>query len=279
MGEALANYLIANKVDIIKDIIIGLVCGLVFIQQSKNPQLTNNTLIPQATTYIKQIVINDYSKKNKYQTKQYYTYQTKEEDNSVLGVMIALGVVLTYLFIRFHSQLLNIYTTFTFVSLSLVVAAAIKLYKNNQYDQLNRIWTFQMLFIIAYNFVHISFMSKQDTTNISTKTLSDFLSSAGLAGITKFSYDALGFLINLLPNLMLILIITHMFAINFYLKSGGKFPLFVVKKTLRLTSKPYESTLFLIIICGLSLLLSSGVAFDFISSSIIQDYVFSPENK
>lgn len=275
MGEAFTNFLIENKVDIIKDIIIGLLCGVIFIPRSNNPQLTNHTSLPQASTYIKQLVINDYSKKV-VSTNRVYPRKSND-DESILGLYVALGVILTFFFIRFHSQILDIYSTFTLITLSLVLTVSIKLYRNNQYDHLNRIWTFQMLCIIAYNFVHISLMSKQDISNLSTESIIDFINSVGLEGIAKFGYDALGFFLNLLPNLMLIMIIIHMFATNIYLTKGGSLPLFVLRKTLRFSSKPFQSACLLFFICGLSFLFSSGLAYDFISSHTNHSPIFTQE--
>jgi hypothetical protein len=190
---------------------------------------------------------------------------SKDNDNSELGLLIFCIVAVAFLFVKYHEFIMDYFTGFIVLALASTFTIAIKLHMRNQYDNLNRFWTAVSLVIIIVDCITLFLMSKQDLASISTKSFSDFIETAGISGVLRYGYYALGFILAQLPNILLLILLLHMYAVNSYLARGGHFAQFIIRKTSPFTIKPVHFTVVVAVICIMSLLFTSGVLFNLIS--------------
>ncbi|MGI2295950.1 hypothetical protein [Paenibacillus sp. GXUN7292] len=263
MAGWFANYLEQNWIDMIKDILIGLISGLIFAQKSRNDGINNQTTIRESVQYIRQTVIFHYPTEGRKRGGGKRKSST-EDDNSIIGAIFIFAVVLSYLYVKYHSHLMNFMTSLIIIGVVGTLTVAIKLYRNNSYDNLNRLWTLQLMGILVFDCVQLVVMSKQDTSFISTLSISDFISSAGIETIARFGIVGMGFLLSLLPNVLLFILLIHMLSVNLNRAYNNKVTAFFIRHTAKFTTKPYHMLVALVLLCGFSLFYSTGYMYDFI---------------
>lgn len=204
-------------------VIFGTVLGLIFSGKKEGVEISNTTSIKQIVYIIQQkiININYYTKERETDKKQQIdkrnvsdslstsktSKQKSESDNSnesiAFVMVITLGVAILYS--KNHQLLLNIFFSITLLVLSSIITLTIKLYRDNQYDRLNQWWTIFIFILIVFNFITISFMSQQDIEVI-----------GGIEKILRITYYAIGFFIAILINVILSILMVHLFAMNYY---------------------------------------------------------------
>lgn len=264
---AIVQHITNNTANIIQDMIfafIGVLLGILFTPKSNNPQTGNGSSIYQTM----QIIYQSINTTNNYHPhRPSRKRSSSNEDDSPLGIWIVGTIFVAFLFVKFHAEIMNYFTGFILLALGSTVTIAIKLHMNNQYDNLNRFWTIVSLLIIGVDFFTLKLMSNQISTSVMVNSFSDFISSVGMNGVMKYAYLALGFLMVILPNVLLSILLLHMYAVNIYLVSGGRISQYIIRKTSPFTIKPAVVAIIGFILCGMSLLFSSGLMYDLISKT------------
>ncbi|MEK4143996.1 hypothetical protein [Paenibacillus sp. FSL L8-0333] len=271
MAEWLINYLQHNWIDMIKDVLIGLISGLILTQKSQNDGINNHTTVRESIHYITQTVVTASPKQPR---RRYNNRNTSDDDNSIFGVIAIVGVVLSYLYVKYHSELMNFMASLIIIGIVGTLTVAVKLYRNNCYDQLNRLWTIQLFGILVFDCIQLFVMSKQDVSIISTISFSDFISSAGIDRIARFGIIGVGYLLSLLPNILLFILLIHMLSVNLNRAFNDRITAFFIRRTVKFTSKPYHMLFAVILFCGFSLLYSTGYVYDFIEKQQVNTMSF-----
>lgn len=249
-------------VDIIKDTvfcILGVVLGLIFTPKDSHQAVSNGSTIQQTLLFIQQKVIIERTRTT---TKK--SESSTDDEKATIGLVIFGMVILAFLFMKYHSVILSYFVGFIFFAFALTATVAIQLFRNNNYDNLNRFWTVVSLVIIFVDVITLNLMDKQVSNYINTSTLSNFIETAGLNEIAKYAYYALGFLIIIIPNLLLIILQVHMLAVNSFLAKQGRIAAFIIRKTSPLVIKPIHLSIATVIVCILSLLFTSGIMYEFV---------------
>ncbi|MCK6074647.1 hypothetical protein [Paenibacillus silvae] len=263
MIEWFTNYLNSNWIDMIKDILIGLIGGLILAQKSRSDEVNNQTTVRESVHYITQTVVINYPDGTRRPEKRKKT-KSSEDDNSIIGVIAVVAVILSYLYVKYHSELMSFMTSLIIIGVVGTLTVAVKLYRNNSYDNLNRLWTLQLIGILVFDCVQLVVMSKQDTTLISTISLSDFFTSAGLEGVARFGIIGVGFVISLLPNVLLFILLIHMLSVNLNRAFNDRVTAFFIRHTVKFTTKPYHMLVVVVLLCGFSLFYSTGYVYDLV---------------
>ncbi|SFL73690.1 hypothetical protein SAMN04487943_103351 [Gracilibacillus orientalis] len=254
MGGFLSQYISQNWMDMIVSLFIGIIATLIFVQKNPNSSVQNNTDIREVRGYIKKIIIIKEP-----------SIQRKENDNSVIFLILILGAIASFFFIKYYSVILDVYASVIVVILTSTLGIAIKLYRNNQYDKLNRFWTLILFAINAFNLWNLSIMSKLDLTNVDVTSFSAMIESIGISGLTDYFYRTLGFFTAMLPNIVSILLLVHIIAVNKLLIKNNRFSIWIVRHTIIFTKPLFLLTMtFLVVV--ISLLFTSGIAYEFIGS-------------
>lgn len=264
MIEWFSNYLENNWVDMIKDILIGLITGLIFAQKSQNENINNKTTVRESVQNIIQTVIIYQSSEPRRSTQK--NRESSEGDSSIFGITVVIAVILSYLYVKYHAQLMNFMVSLIVIGLVGTLTVAVKLYRNNSYDNLNRLWTLQLISILVFDCVQLVVMSKQDTSTISTISLSEFISSAGLNGVARYGIVGVGFVLSLLPNVLLFILLIHMMSVNLHRAFNDRVTSFLIRHTVRFTTKPYQMLLLVVFLCAFSLFYSTGLLYDLLQS-------------
>lgn len=255
MGEFLGDYIAQNWIDLLFSFIIAIVVSLIFVKKDPNSSIKNKTDI----TYVKKIIV---IKKSEHGLSKKIG-DNKYDDSTVFILIFILGLIVTYLFIKYFSAFLDIYTLVTVFILTAVLSIAIILYRNNQYDNLNRFWTFLMLIITVFNLWHIKIMSEIDLSDVATDSLVTMINSVGLSGMTEYLYNFIGFFIGILLNIIAILLLIYMLSLNNFLFGKGRISKFIIRNVIIFT-KPIQLLIIVICLIILSLLFSSDMAYNFI---------------
>jgi len=265
---ALYQYITENIDGIIQDTVfafIGVMLGLLVTPKSNNSQTSNGSSVQNT----KQVIYNSvyYSARNNYFTNPKKRPSSKNEDNSELVIFFGLTLFLAFIFVKYHAFIMNYLSGFILLALSSTITIAIQLNRHNQYDNLNRFWTVISLLIIGVNVTTLKLMSNQDISNAAASSFTDFISSVGITGALRYAYYALGFLFAQLPNVLLLILLLHMYAANIYLVKGGSISAYILKKTKPFTLKPMAIVAAAAILSTMSLLFSSGLLFDWIANN------------
>ncbi|QQZ61167.1 hypothetical protein JI735_33130 [Paenibacillus sonchi] len=262
MVEWLTNYLELNWIDMIKDVLIGLISGLILAQKSQNDGINNQTTIRESVQYITQTVVVNYPNSNERRTDN--KRKTSDDDNSILGIIAVVAMVLSYLYVKYHSELMDFMTSLIVIGVVGTLTVAIKLYQNNNYDKLNRLWTLQLFGILMFDCIQLIVMSKQDVSLISTLSFSNFISSAGIDGVARFGVIGVGYILSLLPNVLLFILLIHMLSVNLNRAFNDRVTAFFIRRTVKFTSKPYHMLVAVTLVCCFSLFYSTGYVYDLI---------------
>ncbi|QUL53398.1 hypothetical protein KDC22_23805 [Paenibacillus tritici] len=258
----LTNYLELNWIDMIKDVLIGLISGLILTQKSLNDVINNQTTIRESVQYITQTVVVNYP--NNYERRTGNKRKTTDDDNSIFGIITVVTIVLSYLYVKYHSELMNFMTSLIVIGVVGTMTVAVKLYRNNSYDKLNRLWTLQLFGILMFDCIQLIVMSKQDISLISTLSLSNFISTAGIDRVARFGVIGVGYILSLLPNVLLFILLIHMLSVNLNRAFNDRVTTFFIRRTVKFTSKPYHMLVAVILVCCFSLFYSTGYVYDMI---------------
>lgn len=263
MADWLVNYLENNWIDMLKDIIIGLIAGLILAQKTRNDGINNQTTIRESAQYITQTIVVHYPDQIK---RRSYSKESKssEDDNSIFGIISIVTIILSYSYVKYHAYLMNFMTSLIIIGLVGTLTVAVKLYRNNSYDNLNRLWTLQLIGILIFNCIQLVVMSKHNISLISTLSLTDFISSAGIEGVARFGTIGIGYILSLLPNVLLFVLLIHMLSVNLNRALNDRVTAFFIRHTVKFTTRPYHMLVALIVLCGFSLFYSTGYMYDLI---------------
>lgn len=254
MGQAIGQYISSNQISLVKDLmfcILGVILGLIFSRKKPSPSIHNNTSMSTINIIIKNIMIQHVSKPKEIQksTKQ-QVYS--EGNNDFIGWVVFLGII-GAIYSKYHMILLDLFTGLTLFVLTSLITLSIKLYWNNQYDRLNQWWTILGFILTALNFITILFISKQDILN-----------TGGLDALFRIMYYAVGFIIILIPNLFVLILIVHLFAVNSFLLRHGAISMFLIRKTAWLVKAPKAISIMALITSLIAIFFSSGKAYEVI---------------
>lgn len=268
MVNSFAHYVSSNQADILKDIFFsffGLILGWIF--SSKNDSVSNGTTVSQSIHFVNQNILHiNNNQSYSYNRRKTIKRNSNSDSNGEIGVWFAGLVVVSFLFVKFHAYLLTYTSGFVFMALTCTVTIAIRLYKNNNFGNINKLWTCLCFAIVAVDVMTLVFLYKQDVSQISILSIGDFISSLGIEGVLKYSYFAAGFIVIQLPNVTLLILLIHMLAMNSYLARSGPVSAFIIDKTKNFTVKPIYTSVAIALICLMSILFSSGFLFDLISN-------------
>jgi hypothetical protein len=255
MLNSISTYISQNIGDIIVQailVVISVLLPLILTKKDTNPIRTNTTSVQQTLIYIKQTIITINSPHpSTPKSSGSNTYKTSNSNNDdVIGLLI-IAAIAAGLYSKYHIQIINYFTGFTVLVLISTITLAIKLYRNNNYDKLNKWWTILMFIVILFNLVIIALMKNQNVTI-----------SGDLFLLTKVLYYLIGLLFFIVPNIFILFLIIHLFALNSFLSRRGKISLFFLHKTKFLLHSPKVSSAIAIGFCIVGLLFSSGIALE-----------------
>ncbi|RED57910.1 hypothetical protein DFP98_1355 [Cohnella phaseoli] len=154
---------------------------------------------------------------------------------------------------RYHVDIMNWLTVYTVIVLISTMVLVALLYRKNMLDRLNQLWCGTMLYLVVINFVNIALMSKQELTV-----------SGDISFQIKILYYLEGFVFISFLNVIIILVQLHLIFLNMFLIKPGKISAFIIRKTSFLVNKPIWCVTFIIIVSSISLLFSSGYAFELV---------------
>lgn len=265
----LVQYIQSHSSDIIMNTFFaffGFFISILLTPKNDSTLNTNGSSINNTIQFIQQNVV----------TYQHQTVHTSRrspqtgsrhdnDDNSTLAIWVVGLFVIAFLYVKYHEEIIYFLTGFMCFAIVSTITIAIRLYRNNQYDNLNRFWTALALLIVIIDFITLRYMDKQIDTSTQFDTFSNFLNSAGIDGVLSYSYLAAGFIFVIIPNLLLMILLIHMFSVNIFLATRNRFAGFIIRKTKPFTIKPAAVATIGIIICVLSLLFSSGTMYNWIS--------------
>lgn len=257
MLNSISTYVSQNIGDIIVQailVVVSVILPLILAKKDTNPIRTNTTSTQQTLIYIKQTIItvnsSNPSTSKSSGSSTYKTSNTSNDSNDVIGLFI-IAAVATGLYSKYHIHIINYFTGFTVLVLISTITLAIKLYCNNNYDKLNKWWTILMFIVILFNLVIIALMRNQNVAI-----------SGDLFLLTKVLYYLIGLLFFIVPNIFILFLIIHLFALNSFLSRRGKISLFFLHKTKFLLHNPKVSSAIAIGFCIVGLFFSSGMALE-----------------
>jgi hypothetical protein len=268
--STLTNYILNHTSDLVMNTFFsffGFFISILLTPKNNNPINTNGSSIYNTIQFIQHNVVTHHQQT--INTSRKRPIHKEDDDESIVGVWIFGLVVSAFLFVKYHQAIINFFTGFICFALVSTITIAIKLYRNNQYDNLNRFWTAVALVIITVDFITLRFMGNQINASIQSDTLTNFINSAGMHGIMDYAYSAAGFAFVMIPNLLLLVLLIHMYAVNIYLASGNRIAGFIIRKTNPFTIKPVAIASIGIILCAMSLLFSSGTMYQLVSKSTL----------
>lgn len=254
--QTISTYIRENLGDIIVEaffVTISIILPLILAKKDTNPVRTNTTSMQQTIIYIKQTIINVKSDTNETIPQNSHTYQDSNGgvSNSGLIEMFVILLFIALLYSKYHIQIINYFTGFTILVLISTITLSIKLYVNNNYDRLNKWWTLLMVAIIIFNLLTIALMKNQDV-NINN----------GISMLTKVLYYVAGLAFSVIPNIIILTLIIHLFALNSFLSRKGRISLFFLQKTELLYRYPIVFSTIAIIFLLFGLFFSSGIAWE-----------------
>ncbi len=247
MLNSITAYITSNIGNIVNDTVfafIGIVLGFIFTPKDSNPSRSNETSKKKTLVAIKEIVIIKHSYKERSSKPQ---HSSCSSDNDFLIFVFIISIAAAYLYSKYHQEILNTFTGFTLMALASIITIAIKLYRNNNYDWLNKFWTVFMFVIIGFNLSIIVLMKGQDTTL-----------TGDLSLVNKVLSYLAGLIFAIVPNIILLLVLVHLFALNSYLAKSGKLSSAILRKTGLFVKYPIGLSSFAVIYCIIAILFSSG---------------------
>jgi hypothetical protein len=260
-GEEFGNYIIENRISLILSIVLGIIFliapFLITRTRKDNSQspIQNHSPIVEVKILLQQILINIHTQTNTtvISPKPTPTKNDNASDNTLLywGLGSITGVLI---YQKYHSEIMNFLTYYTLIALLSTLLLVILLYRSNILDRLSQLWCGTMLYLVIINFINIALMSRQE-----------ILGEGDVSLLLKVLYYLEGFVFIAFINVALLIIQIHLFALNIFISRPGKVSGFIVRKTRFLLNRPVGNVVFIVILSLLSLLLSSGYAFELVS--------------
>ncbi|UOE76118.1 hypothetical protein [Parageobacillus thermoglucosidasius] len=241
-------------------VIIVSIFTLLFPTKNRDHVTGNQSTLQQVTNYYYNILVvkiqpTSYSKTTK---------QISTQDTFLLFLVALAGAVIIY--IRFHSIILDSFASFIIIAFLGLLIFVIKQYRNNSLDGLNRFWAILGFVILLFDLIQLFIMSSQDFSDIKDTGLEGIINNKGIDGFMELGYIALGFFSIIVPNTILLVLFAHMFFFNVYRATGWGLARRFITKTHPFTTKPYFMATFCISVCLVSIIFSSGLAFQWLKN-------------
>jgi hypothetical protein len=242
-------------------VIIVSIFTLLFPTKNRDHVTDNRSTLQQVTNYYCNILvvkiqpIISYSKTTK---------QISTQDRLLLFLGALAGAVLIY--IRFHSIIFDSFTSFIIIAFLGLLIFVIKQYRNNSLDGLNRFWAILGFVILLLDLIQLFIMSSQDFSDMKDIGLEGIINDKGIDGFMELGYITLGFFSIIIPNTILLILFAHMFFFNVYRATGWGLARWFITKTHPFTTKPYFVAAFCISVCLVSIIFSSGLAFQWLKN-------------
>jgi hypothetical protein len=252
-----SGNLISSSVFCVIGAILGTILAVMFTPKDSSPERNNGTSIAQINILIQQIIVKTYPKqisKTRSSLKHKSKKRTSDNQDS-FGLIIFVAIFAATLYSKYHVLLINLFAGLIFMSFTSIITIIIILYRNNNLDNLNKWWFITMLLVIACSFITLVLMINQNVTI-----------KGDIYLILKNLYYLLGLIIMVLSNIMILVTIIHLFALNSFLAKKGKISYFIYRKTNLFNSNPKALSAIVITLSLLSMLFSSGIAFKFIKN-------------
>jgi hypothetical protein len=269
MGYAVVEYIKQNQGDLIKDFVFIFISYFfsVLLTPKPNQALYQTNLPPSNREIInrveevrtkKIIIIREPKNQGKKQS---------SSDNSVFGLYIILGLLASYLFVRFHEIIMNSLLVLILMGLTATITVTYRLTVTGLLDPLSKWWLFLsfIVWIVAgYMFIELS---STKFSNINTSSIGDYLNSVGIEGAGKYLYQGMGTLMICLPILISYSILIHLYAISCFRARQGKISSYLIRITKSFVTSPKTTTIAIVLLCGVSFVFASGVAYNLIVAS------------
>ncbi|BBI34957.1 hypothetical protein [Cohnella abietis] len=265
--SALTHYIQTHTSDIMLNIFFAFFSffvSLLLTPKNNSGVNTNGSSIHNTIQFIERNVITHHHHNNSSRNRP---RRKDDDDNSALGMWVIGLIVAAFLFVRYHEVIMNFLTGFICFAMVSTITIAVKLYRNNQYDNLNRFWTAVALLIVIVDLFTLKLMRNQVDVSTQADSLSNFIQSVGIDGVMSYAYLAAGFIFVMIPNLLLLVLLIHMYAVNVYLATGSRIAGFIIRKTNPFTIKPALIATIGILLCAMSLLFSSGTMYHWVSKT------------
>lgn len=184
-----------------------------------------------------------------------------------MGLFIVLALLGSYFFVRYHEIIMNSLLILILMGLTATITVSFRLSVMRLLDPLSKWWLLLSFVVWIAAFYMLLELSNTKFSSVDTSSVGNYLNSVGIDGVGKFLYQGVGTLAICLPIMFSFSILTHMFAFASYRAREGKISSFFIRITKGFVTSPITTTLVIICLCGLSIFLVSGAAYNFIISS------------
>ncbi|MCT4510009.1 MAG: hypothetical protein N4A48_14855 [Tepidibacter sp.] len=261
----LVSFITVNKDSIIIStifLILGIILPLLITKKKNDVPIHNNTSVKNVIYIVQQQLVqvsvlnnNTYTQNPKQKSikrnhNQNHKYSQSKSTDDDLFLFAFVGLTAVSIYSKFHSQIMYwfaILTLFAFVS---VTTLTILLYRNDNLDRLNQLWISIMVFLIISDAATIFFMSYQST-----------IINGDINILLKALYYLIGFLTMMIPNIYMLILLIHIFALNSFLVKQGKISEFILRKTHFFVDNVKFQVKLIIFITIFSLSFTSGAAY------------------
>lgn len=252
MGIELASYMKSNYFDILLGAffcIMGYFLGVLGGEKKDNKSINNFTTYEQMQI----IIVNKYycMKASNQQNHIIKNTKSQNKNEASVGELFILAIIIASIYSKYHSLIIDAIFLFTLFVLALILSLTINLNRNSQLDKMNKKWIILCLIIIIYNFASLIILNSQE-----------MLINHGIESYSLILTYAFGFVFQLWPNAILLLIVTYLMAMNKFLKEENKINRFLVLKLNWLTKKSKFIILFVVAMLIISLFYSTGQAYN-----------------
>ncbi len=258
MGEKFAVYIATHQIEIIFGIIFclaGVILSVISGGKKNNDQISNNTTVIEMKKIVQNNVkvTNNYYNNNNQNSNNSGNNTSQGSGNDDIWGLLGLGFIAAVIYAKNHETIMTIILAFSLITLVFLSIIAIKLSRNEQLDKLNKHWILTGFMIICYNFLSLVLMQFQNVD-----------SGSGLTGLTRIFTYMVGFLIQIGPNVFLLLILVYLFSLNMFLLKPNKINKFFLRKLHWLTNDHKVITGIVVFSLVFSVLLSSGLVYKFV---------------
>lgn len=268
----LISFIKLNKDSIIISsicLVLGIIIPLLIAKKKNNVPIHNNTPIKNVIYIVQHQLIqvavlnnNSYlpnSKQEFIKIKHIQNHNSSQSHSSDddFGIFLFVGLTAVSIYCKFHSQIMNWFAILTLFSFVSITTLTIVLYKNYNLDKLNQLWISIMIFLIVSNVITIFFMSYQPT-----------VINGDINILLKSFYYLIGFVTMMIPNVFMLILLIHIFALNSFLVKQSKISEFVLKKTHFFVDNPKLQIKLIISITIFSLCFSSGLTYSLVEKII-----------
>ncbi|MEJ8555322.1 hypothetical protein [Tepidibacter sp. Z1-5] len=282
----LVSFIKVNKDSIIISsifLVLGIIIPLLITKKKNDIPISNNTSIKNVIYIIQQqlIQINIYNSQNNnenliekssvngnFQTKQISNKQPLQishiqnsspsnSTNDDLCLFLFVSFIAVSAYYKFHSQIMHGFAMLTLFSFVSITTLTIMLYKNDNLDKLNQLWISIMMLLIVSDIITVFFMSHQPT-----------VINGDINILLKGFYYLVGFISMVIPNIFMLILLIHIFALNSFLVKQSKISEFILRKTHFFVYEPKRQITLIIFFTIFSLCFTSGLSFSFVEKLI-----------